>query len=588
MSFTGDLEHLSIVDLIQLLHTTRKSGTLSVKGRKGESQLVFADGYIVSANHCDNSIRIGKLLVEAGAISQAILDQALESQKKAGDNRKPLISTLIEGGHIDKKSAFKGLELLIEMTVVEILTWKKGAFALDVDRLTIADDYRYFPEKLQEEIILNTQNVLMDALRIYDEKMRDGELFMEQDEAESEAEGVSMDDGFNLSADDLGLADLDQLDRKMPEMFSTLEDRDPVKIHREALEALPTGLAENELEELVNFLAKFSPHSRHDGGKPGATRGSLILFSSDEVLRYAVTAVCKQEGILVFTSNDEPDLDPIIDQFLSKNVAPILVIDTPQQCGEGFSEDSLMSLRQQKKKRYPGTCIIQFTSRHDTKLPLQAYLDGARAVIPRPVRDDGDKEFPSAFTRFLDAFATYVQTYAAEVDTAALEMVVRALPPLRGLREARDVALSLLQFTASIFARSVTLIVGEHELVAEKGIGVKAEKDWGVPPEMNFRVPLDKPSLLTRVIEEGTLFFGKTDDGVVKESIHGAIGSPLHAGILLLPLKCYGKTICVTYADFGKHGPTPVQTAALEVYAAHAGLVLENVLYRKSFGKTSR
>lgn len=28
MSFVGDLEHLPIVDLIQLLHSTKKSGTL--------------------------------------------------------------------------------------------------------------------------------------------------------------------------------------------------------------------------------------------------------------------------------------------------------------------------------------------------------------------------------------------------------------------------------------------------------------------------------------------------------------------------------------------------------------------------------
>ena len=41
MSFTGDLEHLPIVDVIQLLHATRKSGILRIGCRKGESQLVF-------------------------------------------------------------------------------------------------------------------------------------------------------------------------------------------------------------------------------------------------------------------------------------------------------------------------------------------------------------------------------------------------------------------------------------------------------------------------------------------------------------------------------------------------------------------
>ena len=42
MAFTGDLELLNIVDIIQLLNTTRKSGTLFVKGLKGESRIIFS------------------------------------------------------------------------------------------------------------------------------------------------------------------------------------------------------------------------------------------------------------------------------------------------------------------------------------------------------------------------------------------------------------------------------------------------------------------------------------------------------------------------------------------------------------------
>ena len=40
MSFNGDLEHFPIIDIIQLLHGTRKSGILRLSGEKGESQLV--------------------------------------------------------------------------------------------------------------------------------------------------------------------------------------------------------------------------------------------------------------------------------------------------------------------------------------------------------------------------------------------------------------------------------------------------------------------------------------------------------------------------------------------------------------------
>lgn len=82
MSFTGKLEHLPIIDVIQLLHSTRKSGILRFASRKGESQLVFKDGYIVSANHPNSSVRIGKILVDLNIISPETLSQALLRGRK--------------------------------------------------------------------------------------------------------------------------------------------------------------------------------------------------------------------------------------------------------------------------------------------------------------------------------------------------------------------------------------------------------------------------------------------------------------------------------------------------------------------------
>ena len=69
MAFTGDLEHLNIVDIIQLVHATRQSGIFSVKGSNGESRIVFSAGNIVGANHIDNSVRIGSVLVRSGVIT---------------------------------------------------------------------------------------------------------------------------------------------------------------------------------------------------------------------------------------------------------------------------------------------------------------------------------------------------------------------------------------------------------------------------------------------------------------------------------------------------------------------------------------
>jgi hypothetical protein len=202
MSFTGDLEHLPIVDVVQLLHSTRKSGILRVKCRKGESQLVFKDGFFVSANHLNNSVRIGKILIDLNVITPEILGQALEEQKGAGRNRKPLIITLIEKGLVNEKDAYKGLERLIEMTVVEILTWKKGTFTLDVLPEPVTDEYIYHTKKMNGEIKVDTQRILMEALRIIDEKTRDGELVDEDfTEEDVSPEGAGHGEGGKSARD---------------------------------------------------------------------------------------------------------------------------------------------------------------------------------------------------------------------------------------------------------------------------------------------------------------------------------------------------------------------------------------------------
>ncbi len=168
MSLNGNLEHLPIVDVIQLIHGTRKSGILRIVGRKGESQLVFKEGYLVGASHLNNSLRIGDLLVERGVLTQDVLDRAVEEQSQAGRERRPLIVTLLEKGVVEEKEAYGALQALIEKTIVDILTWKKGTFELK-DSLEMApDDYRFYPESLSQEINVDTQGILMDALRLFD------------------------------------------------------------------------------------------------------------------------------------------------------------------------------------------------------------------------------------------------------------------------------------------------------------------------------------------------------------------------------------------------------------------------------------
>lgn len=258
MSLHGNLEQFPLVDVIQLLHITNKSGVLHLKSSKGESQLVFHDGFLVGANHRDNSVRIGKVLVDMNAITLETLNQALAEQKAAGKDRKPLIAVLIERGGIDKETAYKGLETLIEMTIVEVLTWGTGTFSFDVSHTGVSDEYRYFPETIQQEVLLNAQGVLLESLRMYDEKMREGtlhKLFFTQE---------TVPFAFDFGTQKKAVPSLDALDtisRKIQDLFTGLNDyAHSGEQCRTVTGECPESMV-NQQEEMVKYLGQISAHT---------------------------------------------------------------------------------------------------------------------------------------------------------------------------------------------------------------------------------------------------------------------------------------------------------------------------------------
>lgn len=590
MSFSGDLEHLPIVDVIQLLHSTRKTGTLCLRSNKGESQLVFNDGLIVSANHVNNSVRIGQVLMELKAITREDLDQALLLQKTAGPDRKPLIATLIEGGRLRSEDAYTGLETLIEMTIVEVLTWTAGTFALDVDTTVVSDEYRYFPDTLKQEIYLNTQSILMDSLRIYDERMRDGSLSHGVFSAEGgpeEETGAPGGDGRAITADLLGLDDLESLTKKIPDVFTGLKEHDQTGTHRRKIREAMPDMAPADHERLLASLMAYAetPASRTEAAQSGRPRLMVMVFSRDPFLSHLVTTVCKHDGVAAFATDDEENIGLIVNQSLSRGCAPLLVMDAPEGDGAPLSAANILALQQRNLEAYPQLAILQLVAPRDYEFPLRALQNGAKKVLCRPVAGEDGTTFVEESGRFLAELQQTLKQLGHTSDNLVLQRFKECIFELGTLMEVPDVVFIPLRFASSLFERCLTLVVGTSELIAEKSFGIAADKGAGPSPPLLFKLPLAEPSVLTDVIKSGAYFYNQCSDDILKTRLHTQIGAPSDARILLIPIKNFGRVIAVIYADFGAKAVSPVQIDLLDIVVRHTGLVLDNNLYRKRFEK---
>lgn len=599
MPFTGDLEQLNIVDIIQLLNTTRKSGIFSVKGTKGESRIIFSNGYIVGASHLNNKVMIGTVLVKMNIITAGDLQLALDIQRKAGKNRKPLIETLMELGKLGQDEAFRGLKKLIDITIVELVGWKKGTFTLDTDIVSVAPEVSYPLSKMEQKIGLDAQMVLMDALRIFDERERDRQSgkVVESDE-EYFADVVPPERapvGPVITADDLGLANLDELERRMPEFSPDDEVFDPTAIHRQKIEETLTGFSPGEREAFVSFLenSAASINAYEITGRDKGRTKALAFVSEDELIKHSIMTICKDEGVLVFSASGEEDLFHILDECLKIKVLPILVFDAPQVAAGLLSGEEIIRMRKMAKEKYPMITAIQLASPADFAFTLQSLRDGMRAVFPKPLKSSSNSTFISDTIKFLESFNIYIKAFFQEQrDLTATHTDLNRLKDrvalLRNLDEPSAVSLALLRFVAETFERAIIFIVRQTELAGEKAIGVYDQNNAGPTSVTRLKVPLSGSRLLRQVVGNGQLFNGKSNDEALNNNLFQAIGEPADAAIMLLPVKCRGKTVTIIYGDFGGKEASSIQCDEMEILAHEAGLVLENALYRRRLAGAAR
>jgi len=593
MALTGDLAQLHITDIIQLIHTTRQSGNLSVDGSRGESRIIFSNGYIVGANHLNSRVRVGSVLVAMKAISAEDLKFALDTQKKAGINRKPLVSTLKQLGKLKDDAAFRALKKLIEITVVELISWKEGTFTFDVDAIAVSPECTYHPGEMEQEQSFDAQMVLMDALRVYDERERDrmagigvpadenlyAEVLPSMFPPEPAAKGPA------ITADILGLSDLEQLENRIP-VKAVAEGFDPAGIHRRIIRKGLADFPVEKQEELVAFLNDAMDRGSFYGGIVRRKRHSMaiILFSGDELLTHSLMTVCKNDGISIFGVSQRADIERVIDQCYKMNIQPVLVFDTPDEAVIGWSEKDLTALRVQVRNLHPYISFIQLIPPCSYRYALQCLGDCVRTVFPKPDRAADRETFVADMIMFLETFSNAARCFLIETNDSSTSDILSALKEqtaaLRLMEDAGEVSSFLLEAISSSFERSILFSLEGPDLVAKKVLIPMRERAGTQNLERLFMVPLGKHSVFDDVVESGQLFYGECDDEMLHDHLFQKIGEPLNRTVFILPLKVSGQVKSVVYADFGHKELSSVFTAVFEVLAMEAGLILENARYR--------
>jgi len=171
MGISGSLKDVSVADVMQFIHLGRRTGTLLLHRGTYRAMIGFHMGRLVSAQ-APQTPKLGDLLVSSGMIDRGILTRAIQSQRDALEHRS-LGQILISSGSIDPEGLRQVIAEQIEQAVSEVMVWDNGTFEFAIDDLRPIDDIALYPSDVLPDADINTQMVLLEAARIFDERNRD-------------------------------------------------------------------------------------------------------------------------------------------------------------------------------------------------------------------------------------------------------------------------------------------------------------------------------------------------------------------------------------------------------------------------------
>jgi hypothetical protein len=174
MSLIGNLEDLSLPDILQIVSLSRKSGILMLRQSRQQGTILIREGRVIQTVSPRPGRTVGELLVGRGLVRQDDLNRALEIQRSGGGHE--LLGTiLVRLGLMDEASLEKIVQEQIEDAISFFLSWKEGTFSFELADIKSRGEFSVDPQAFILERGIDTQWLVLEGTRLIDEQSRERE-----------------------------------------------------------------------------------------------------------------------------------------------------------------------------------------------------------------------------------------------------------------------------------------------------------------------------------------------------------------------------------------------------------------------------
>jgi Domain of unknown function (DUF4388)/Response regulator receiver domain len=600
MSFVGNLEDLSLEEILQMIHFSRKSGIVKLNYRDFEASIVFSQGEVISAvsNNIDDTF--SDIFLEKGLIGKDKTSELIYAIKSGKTSFQWFMNELNLSP--EKREGF--VSTLIERIIYSLLAWDRGNFSFE-----LVDDIEQFLKK-NEKLLgsvtqgLNPNYILMEGTRRADERKRDETLTATQLEDQDDYETVV---DFRARVPEPPQEPTDSEATPQPEQEEKQQTGTDEELPNDSTQPLETteetsdrahrlilidddpicgkffmnlsekrGFHATFYKDNKSFLARLNGHLQ-EKPKP-IIIADLIMPKSD--------ASGLLGGIEILESIRE------IDEAASVIIIADLFNEEAKKNAEKFGVAAFLDKPKRSKfskSEHQGEIKEFFNQLFDIVVDIDETLsdeetastgEAPPSTEPKPAADEtADEEYFDIRSELKDEFDSPTEV-SGEEESPRLRVLKSMIGELLGPEDGTEITLLILRFAAEIMNRAAIFLTTEREAI---GLGQFGMENEG-PNAVNIRkvrIPLNGPSIIKQVVGEKLPFKGKLEDNEINNFLVRGLGGEHPHEIYVAPIVSRGRVAAILLGDnLPRHQPIG-NTEMLEIFLAQAGMAMEKALLEK-------
>ncbi len=611
MSLLGRLEDLSLIDIVQIVFLSRRTGVLEIIDESGRHTVLFRQGLVVNASSPEYPDLVAFL--EKKSLVNTLQAASLRKMEESGI---AYGTAIVEMNLLSPEDLADAIRSRIVEVVTPLMDSREGEFNFILsDSMTLLD-VEYDPDSIFKEGGLAPQKILggpegekLKPLKGLEESLKAGKELLRGATSGEPAAPASLDLGLGQRATAAAerppappVAAPQSVAFPLPEApatFTPVVDEEPFPQSAPpapppapAAQNPPHGSAAGQFKVAGGLFSIETPEAQFR---------NVVLYERNPLVRVAAKRAFARKNVRIFQYGSLEDVRAAMTDLFRSNSFFVTFLELSEE--DKTSDGPSVRLMQQLKARNPRLPVVLVDPAADLRRRHDVLRAGADLYLTKPtparLQPGLAEEELSLFADELVLFAerSFQQweeltgRYGVEAgkkfyELASKDSVDRSFGLLKQLinelsnpNDIGEVSATILRLASQYVDRGALFVLRNGEFVGLGGFGVTGGGEEMSGRVKRIRIARNIPSILADVASTGAPHRGKMRKTPANVDLVEHLGGALPSEVVALPIAHADRTIGILYGDNAEnHGPIDNVTG-LEIFLTQAGYAFSNAVF---------